>query len=46
MPEIKIQGYYPGVVGKITELHAVYYHEHWDFMCPLKLRWAGSFPFL
>jgi GNAT superfamily N-acetyltransferase len=31
MPEIKIQGYYPGVVGKITELHAVYYHEHWGF---------------
>ena len=29
--DIKIQGYYPGVVGKITELHAVYYHEHWGF---------------
>ncbi len=24
-------GYFPGVVGKITELHAVYYHEHWGF---------------
>ena len=31
MPDIEIQGYYPGVVGKITELHAVYYHEHWGF---------------
>ena len=31
MTEIKIHGYYPGVVGKITELHAVYYHEHWGF---------------
>lgn len=31
MPEIKIGGYYPGVVGKITQLHAVYYHEHWGF---------------
>ncbi len=31
MAEIKIQGYYPGVVGKITEMHAVYYHEHWGF---------------
>lgn len=31
MPEIKFHGYYPGVVGKITELHAVYYHEHWGF---------------
>lgn len=27
----EIRGYYPGVVGKITELHAVYYHEHWGF---------------
>lgn len=24
-------GYFPGVVGKITELHAVYYHENWGF---------------
>lgn len=31
MKEIKIGGYYPGVVGKITQIHAVYYHEHWGF---------------
>lgn len=31
MPEIKIQGYYPGVIGKITEIHAAYYHQHWGF---------------
>jgi GNAT superfamily N-acetyltransferase len=31
MQDITIKGYYPGVVGKITELHAVYYHEHWEF---------------
>jgi hypothetical protein len=24
-------GYFPGAVGKITELHAVYYHENWGF---------------
>jgi len=24
-------GYYPGVIGKVTELHAVYYHKHWNF---------------
>ncbi|MBI4772730.1 MAG: GNAT family N-acetyltransferase [Deltaproteobacteria bacterium] len=24
-------GYFPGVIGKVTELHAVYYHEHWGF---------------
>jgi GNAT superfamily N-acetyltransferase len=29
--EIKFHGYYPGVVGKITEIHAVYYKEHWGF---------------
>ncbi len=22
-------GYFPGVIGKITTLHAVYYKEHW-----------------
>jgi GNAT superfamily N-acetyltransferase len=31
MGEIQIGGYYPGVIGKITEIHAVYYHEHWGF---------------
>ena len=31
MTKIEITGYYPGVVGKITELHAVYYHQHWGF---------------
>jgi GNAT superfamily N-acetyltransferase len=25
------QGYFPGVVGQITEAHAVYYHAHWGF---------------
>lgn len=32
-PEGKIQfrGYFPGVIGLITEAHAVYYHEHWGF---------------
>ena len=31
MKNIKIGGYYPGVVGKITELHGVYYFENWGF---------------
>ena len=31
MQDVEIRGYYPGVVGKITELHAVYYHENWGF---------------
>ncbi|MBM4325837.1 MAG: GNAT family N-acetyltransferase [Deltaproteobacteria bacterium] len=24
-------GYFPGVIGKVVELHAVYYHQHWGF---------------
>jgi GNAT superfamily N-acetyltransferase len=29
--ETEFHSYYPGVVGKITEAHAVYYHENWGF---------------
>jgi GNAT superfamily N-acetyltransferase len=29
--DLKVMGYYPGVVGKIIQLHAVYYHENWGF---------------
>ena len=28
---MQLSGYYPGVIGKITEIHAVFYHEHWGF---------------
>jgi GNAT superfamily N-acetyltransferase len=28
---LKLVGYYPGVVGKITEIHATYYYENWGF---------------
>lgn len=31
MKNIQYVGYYPGVVGKIIEAHAVYYHENWGF---------------
>ncbi len=27
--QIKLKGYYPGVLGEIIRLHAVYYYEHW-----------------
>ena len=27
----RISGYYPGVVGEITRLHATYYAAHWGF---------------
>ena len=29
--EIEFHGYFPGVIGMITEAHAVYYHQHWGF---------------
>jgi GNAT superfamily N-acetyltransferase len=29
LSDVQLTGYYPGVVGKITELHATYYHENW-----------------
>ncbi|MEW6671115.1 MAG: GNAT family N-acetyltransferase [Thermodesulfobacteriota bacterium] len=28
---LKWSGYYPGVIGKLTELHAVYYNRNWNF---------------
>lgn len=31
MTETQYSGYYPGVAGKITEVHALYYHKHWGF---------------
>ena len=28
--KIRIQtGYTPGIIGRIAELHATYYHQHW-----------------
>ena len=31
MSEVRFTGYFPGVVGKITEIHGVYYYENWAF---------------
>ena len=31
MSEIRLSGYVPGAIGRIAELHAIYYHKHWDF---------------
>ena len=28
---LEMTGYFPGVIGRITETHAVYYHENWGF---------------
>ncbi|MBF0549980.1 MAG: GNAT family N-acetyltransferase [Deltaproteobacteria bacterium] len=29
--ETELVGYFPGVVGRIIEEHATYYHQHWGF---------------
>jgi GNAT superfamily N-acetyltransferase len=31
LKDLKVSGYYPGVIGKVTELHAIYYFENWGF---------------
>jgi GNAT superfamily N-acetyltransferase len=31
MTNAQLKGYYPGVIGKITELHATYYYKNWGF---------------
>jgi GNAT superfamily N-acetyltransferase len=40
---IQLKGYYPGVVGKVTELHAVYYHENWGFDVSFETQVAVEF---
>jgi GNAT superfamily N-acetyltransferase len=32
MEDVKIErGYTPGLVGRVAELHGIYYHKHWRF---------------
>ena len=42
MQDIEIKGYYPGVVGKITELHAVYYNENWGLDVTFETQVGGE----
>ena len=42
MKDTEISGYYPGVVGKITEIHAVFYHENWGFDASFETQEAGE----
>ena len=35
-------GYIPGAIGKITELHARYYHRFWDFRLFFERKVAGG----
>ncbi|MFH0823773.1 MAG: GNAT family N-acetyltransferase [Pseudomonadota bacterium] len=29
--DVRIGSYYPGVIGRIVQAHAIYYHRHWGF---------------
>ena len=31
MGEYILKGYIPGAIGRIAELHAIYYYQHWGF---------------
>jgi len=31
VPGVEFTGYYPGVIGEITRLHATYYADNWGF---------------
>ena len=42
MKDIEYVGYYPGVVGKIIESHAVYYYENWGFDVSFETQVGGE----
>lgn len=27
--QVELTGYFPGLIGRVVELHASYYHQHW-----------------
>ena len=31
MSDVVIAGYVPGAIGRVVEMHAAYYHLHWQF---------------
>ncbi|MGO8987240.1 MAG: GNAT family N-acetyltransferase [bacterium] len=31
MNDVRLSGYIPGAIGRIAELHGIYYHEQWGF---------------
>lgn len=41
-PEATLTGYVPGAIGRITELHAAYYSEHWNLGRYFETKVAGE----
>ncbi len=31
MRDVELSGYVPGAIGRIAELHGIYYYKHWGF---------------
>lgn len=42
MDEIELTGYVPGAIGRITELHGTYYHQHWGLGLYFEARVASD----
>lgn len=42
MNKISLSGYIPGAIGRITELHATYYHRNWNFGLFFESKVAGG----
>jgi len=42
LSDVQLTAYFPGVIGKITELHAVYYAENWELDLSFEAQVAGE----
>jgi len=43
MADVEIgKGYLPGAIGRVAELHAIFYQRPWDSDCSSKRRWRPS----
>lgn len=43
MPHPIVEGYFPGVLGRVTGAHALYYHRHWGFDVSFEVQVAREF---
>lgn len=39
---LQLMGYYPGAIGKITELHATYYYDKWNLDISFETQVGGE----
>jgi GNAT superfamily N-acetyltransferase len=42
MSDIELLGYVPGAIGRVAELHAIYYHQEWGFGKFFEAKVAGE----